>query len=220
MEQISNDKNWELIAQGAEGKLYKGYWQGMPTLIKERVSKAYRHPLLDKSIRSKRLSQEARSIMRCRRAGVRTPSVYFIDPETCCIYMEYVDGITLNQFISTSNNKNDVIELCKQVGIIIAKLHEANLIHGDLTTSNFLVTNHTHELVLIDFGLTTTSSSTEDKGVDLYVLERAFLSTHPESDILFKSVLDTYETYSQKSKDVMVQLAKVRARGRKRLAFG
>ena len=36
----------------------------------------------------------------------------------------------------------------------------------------------------IDFGLSCTSSLVEDKAVDLYVLERAFLSTHPESDSL------------------------------------
>jgi TP53 regulating kinase-like protein len=34
---------------------------------------------------------------------------------------------------------------------------------------------------MIDFGLSYTSSLAEDKAVDLYVLERAFLSTHPSS---------------------------------------
>lgn len=33
----------------------------------------------------------------------------------------------------------------------------------------------------------------EDKAVDLYVLERAFASTHPESTPLFASVLTAYE---------------------------
>ncbi len=32
--------------------------------------------------------------------------------------------------------------------------------------------------VIIDFGLSTTSTVAEDKGVDLYVLERAFISAH------------------------------------------
>ncbi len=35
------------------------------------------------------------------------------------------------------------------------------------------------ELVMIDFGLSYMSGSAEDKGVDLYVLKRALLSTHP-----------------------------------------
>ena len=32
--------------------------------------------------------------------------------------------------------------------------------------------------VVIDFGLSSTSTVAEDKGVDLYVLERAFISAH------------------------------------------
>lgn len=61
---------------------------------------------------------------------------------------------------------------------MVAKLHNHNYIHGDLTTSNFMIENGTGDLVLLDFGLTTVSSSAEDMGVDLYVLERAFLSLH------------------------------------------
>lgn len=37
---------------------------------------------------------------------------------------------------------------------------------------------------MIDFGLSFVSQTMEDKGVDIYVLERAFLSTHPNSEKL------------------------------------
>jgi TP53 regulating kinase-like protein len=47
--------------------------------------------------------------------------------------------------------------------------------------------------VLIDFGLAYTSSLTEDKAVDLYVLERAFASTHPDSEPQFGRVLEGYK---------------------------
>ena len=47
--------------------------------------------------------------------------------------------------------------------------------------------------VLIDFGLAYMSPLTEDKAVDLYVLERAFGSTHPESKTMFERVLDGYK---------------------------
>jgi TP53 regulating kinase-like protein len=40
--------------------------------------------------------------------------------------------------------------------------------------------------VLIDFGLGMTQPSVEDRAVDLYVLERAFLSTHPGSEQLVR----------------------------------
>ena len=45
---------------------------------------------------------------------------------------------------------------------------------------------------MIDFGLSFQSGLVEDKAVDLYVLERAFASTHPASEPLFEAVLDAY----------------------------
>ena len=46
---------------------------------------------------------------------------------------------------------------------------------------------------MIDFGLAYVSSLVEDKAVDLYVLERAFVSTHPDSEPMFFAVLEAYK---------------------------
>lgn len=66
----------------------------------------------------------------------------------------------------------------------MGKMHDADIVHGDLTTSNIMIreVNGEQQAVLIDFGLATVQSLIEDKAVDLYVLERAFLSTHPNSE--------------------------------------
>ena len=82
----------------------------------------------------------------------------------------------------------------KLIGIEIAKMHLADIIHGDLTTSNMMLRPN-GELVLIDFGLSYVSTLVEDKAVDLYVLERAFASTHPDSSTLFEGVLMAYEDH-------------------------
>lgn len=82
-----------------------------------------------------------------------------------------------------------------QVGEIIGLIHKSHIIHGDLTTSNFIVLptkcGEKIEIAIIDFGLSSVSEKAEEKGVDLYVLERAFVSTHPllESRYLFFSVI-------------------------------
>jgi len=58
-------------------------------------------------------------------------------------------------------------------------------------------------------------------GVDLYVLERAFLSTHPNTEQLFKLVLKAYKhAYGGNSKDTFAKLDEVRLRGRKRTMVG
>lgn len=75
--------------------------------------------------------------------------------------------------------------------------------------------------VLIDFGLSYHSGLVEDKAVDLYVLERAFSSTHPDSEPLFASVLKAYEkTMGKEWEGVKRRLDDVRLRGRKRSMVG
>jgi len=122
--------------------------------------------------------------------------------------------------------------LMKLIGTEIAKMHLTDIIHGDLTTSNMMLrhpfsfrmppnSSISTQLVLIDFGLAYQSSLVEDKAVDLYVLERAFSSTHPDSELLFTSVLKAYE--ERMGKDwpaVAKRLDDVRLRGRKRSMVG
>lgn len=50
--------------------------------------------------------------------------------------------------------------------------------------------------MIIDFGLSFYSSQPEDKAVDLYVLERALISTHPNSDAFLAAVLAAYAALS------------------------
>lgn len=88
------------------------------------------------------------------------------------ITMMYVDGVRLKDYLKDNS------DILSEVGVIIAKLHNGGIIHGDLTTSNILVRNKI--AYLIDFGLSYSKpGSVEDFAVDLYVLEKAFLSTHP-----------------------------------------
>jgi TP53 regulating kinase and related kinases len=81
-----------------------------------------------------------------------------------------------------------------------------------------------YEIVLIDFGLATQSIQDEDRAVDLYVLERAFGSTHPRQEGWFdKEVLQSQEGYRGAfpgSKVVLKRLQDVRMRGRKRSMVG
>lgn len=88
---------------------------------------------------------------------------------------------------------------------------------------------HATSVCLIDFGLASLAASAEDCGVDLYVLERAFSSTHASvAKVLFARVLETYAGWmrtlappaARSAAAVAAKFAAVRLRGRKRLAFG
>lgn len=101
-------------------------------------------------------------------------------------------------------------------------MHDKDLIHGDLTTSNMLLKPPLDQMniVLIDFGLSFISALPEDKGVDLYVLEKAFLSTHPNTESVFEAFLKSYSISSKNANPVLKKLDEVRLRGRKRSMVG
>lgn len=134
---------------------------------------------------------------------------------------------------------DELVGLLGRIGSAVGRLHAAGVVHGDLTTSNLMLrpwaTEEGHEqadgqlrigneldgeIVLIDFGLASQSSSDEDRAVDLYVLERAFGSTHPSAEDLFGEVLKTYGKSFKGANVVLRKLEDVRMRGRKRSMIG
>ncbi|XP_048878373.1 EKC/KEOPS complex subunit TP53RK isoform X2 [Brienomyrus brachyistius] len=198
-----------LLKQGAEARVYRGQFLGKAVILKERFPKSYRHPALDEKLTHRRSVQEVRSILRCRKA-------------------EIVGSVTVRDHINSTQLSEAGSEclklLAEKMGQILAKMHDEDVIHGDLTTSNMLLRKGSEdrepELWLIDFGLSYISSLPEDKGVDLYVLEKAFLSTHPNTETLFQILLKSYVASSKKSSTVISKLDEVRLRGRKRSMVG
>ncbi|KAL7843079.1 hypothetical protein AOLI_G00245910 [Acnodon oligacanthus] len=218
-----------LIKQGAEARVYRGRFLGKSAIIKERFPKMYRHPALDEKLTRRRTAQEVRSILRCRKAGIDTPVVYFVDYTTNCIFLEEIaDSVTVREHIASAQASGQSVDalygLADRIGKILAKMHDEDVVHGDLTTSNMLLVKGKDgkdgKLVLIDFGLSYISALPEDKGVDMYVLEKAFLSTHPNTEALFERLLKSYTASSKKAPAVIKKLDEVRLRGRKRSMVG
>eukprot|EP00877_Chromochloris_zofingiensis_P014462 jgi/Chrzof1/926/Cz01g34020.t1 len=165
--------------------------------------------------------QEVRSMVRARKMGVLTPVLFFVEQETSSIYMEKISGQSVKQLLLTGDlDAAGVDAMMAQIGRILAVLHDGGLIHGDLTTSNMLVRDSDGAVVFIDFGLSYNSSIPEDKGVDLYVLERAMTSAHCAIEGLFDKVLASYQKHSKQWSATWNRFAEVRARGRKRTMVG
>ncbi|CAG9325800.1 unnamed protein product [Blepharisma stoltei] len=234
-----------LIAQGAEGKVFLGKLFGEDVVIKERIARKYRHPLLDAKIRQKRILQETRNMGKARKEGVPIPAVLFVDAANCVIFMEKITpGITVKEFLLKAQDvsKEIMIDLAHKIGRNIALLHNIQCIQGDLTTSNMMIKpfvslgaelNDSNDIIqeilknkdvgtvyMIDFGLSFISNLPEDMAVDLYVLERAIGSLHPECSSLFEDILEGYKQNCTKANINLTRLSQVRLRGRKRLAFG
>lgn len=231
-----------LISQGAEALVYRTTFllPTLPALLKHRPRKSYRHPTLDARLTKHRVLSEARLLVRARSIGIPVPAVYFVDEARGQIFMEWIEGHSVRQvldgILASEGGAEKADRMMVGVGEAVGRLHKADIVHGDLTTSNLMVRRvgdeggeergeggeerGEGEIVLIDFGLGQVSTQDEDKAVDLYVLERAFSSTHPKAEKLFQGVLKAYGESYKGSKVVLRRLQDVRMRGRKRSMVG
>lgn len=189
------------IKKGAEADIYRAGG----AIIKERARKSYRIPQLDEKLRKERTRAEAKLLERAATV-INVPEV--ISREDFSITMSYIEGKRLKDVISSDN----YWLLCKKIGMMTALLHNANIIHGDLTTSNMVLSGS--QVYFIDFGLGFFSHAIEDMAVDLRLLEEALTSTHPEiaADAM-AVVLEEYEKSGGK-KEVIERLQKIRTRPR------
>ena len=201
------------IYHGAEAILYLEERDGKQVLVKERIKKGYRLPELDEKIRKKRTKHEESLLNRSRRSGVNVPFV--LDNEDSKIIMEFIDGKKVKDVLNDLSEK-DKKNVYKLIGKNIALLHQNNIIHGDLTTSNFMLTNEPkNKLYIVDFGLGKYSEKVEDKAVDLYVLYEALKSAHfkylnPAWQNILKDYLHSYSN----ARAVLNRIEKIKSRRR------
>lgn len=197
----------QLIAQAAEAKIYRKE----NLIIKDRVSKGYRHPDLDKKLIKQRTKREA-SILEKAHKLIGSPLPTNLEEtsksRTNQIIMPFIEGKKLSENLE----KLDYKKIGKIIGKNIAKLHDSDIIHGDLTTSNMILKEN-GEVIFIDFGLGFISSRIEDKAVDLHLIKQALeakhFSIHKEAE---KIILDNYN--SKDRVKILEQLKKVESRGR------
>lgn len=204
-----------LIASGAEADLYRGKFLGYDVVVKYRVPKAYRDPNFDRSVRRERTLTEAKVMFTAMGCGVRVPAVLYVDVDNALIVMEYVNGRLLRDLLPTSDEgfRRKYLEL---LGSYVGKLHLNNITHGDLTTSNVMVT-YEGIMYLIDFGLSRISYELEDRAVDIHLLIRSFESTHYNlTKELVKHFLRGYTSVVgvEVVETVMSKVREIRLRGR------
>jgi len=191
MDTIDKVDTAKLLKKGAEASLFLADWHELKVIIKVRIPKRYRPPALDERIRSYRTVHEPQLMHEAKVAGVPTPLIYMVNVSASSITMEYIKGEQVKQVINKIS-KADRHDLCVKIGESIARLHRHGLIHGDLTTSNMILSPN-GEVFFVDFGLGEKNIELEAKGVDLHLLKRALQSTHFQHwEECFQNVLCGY----------------------------
>ena len=204
-----------LIKKGAEANLYLEEWQGRKVIMKRRLPKAYRLPQLDSAVRNQRTLHEPVLIHRAKEAGVPTPTIYMIDLANSNIIMEYVEGRQIKKILNTMPTKEKK-RLSQHIGKLIGCLHKNGIIHGDLTTSNMILTPY-GKIVFVDFGLGEFSDELEIQGVDLHLMKRALQSTHHKyAKECFEAVTKGYTETAGKeaTAKVLEKIQEIERRGR------
>jgi TP53 regulating kinase-like protein len=213
--------------------VYLEDYLGEEVIVKERFVKKYRHPEMDRKLTRKRILQESRNIEKARKCLVNVPGLRKVDLANRIIKLEYLaDYEAVKYFIDRKGTSSVdskclnlvgffnwwiwadfIVEKClKEIGWNIGKLHASDLLHGDLTTSNIMISkdgiNVENSIYMIDFGLSYKSTVIEDKAVDLYVLEKAFICSHPNLEDKFQLILDGYVEKASKADQVIKRLNK------------
>ena len=196
----------KIIQQGAEAIIIK---RGND-IIKRRIPKTYRLPILDEKLRKQRTKKEARLLQKAS-AIIPIPKIIKINEKDKEIEMEFIKGKKLSEHLDSLKNK---VQISKTIGKQIALLHDNDIIHGDLTTSNIILSDKDKKLYFIDFGLGFSSNKIEDKAVDLHLIKQALEAKHFKYfKSLTRAVLDGY-SISKTSKETLARLKKVESRGR------
>ncbi len=193
--EVKKDK---IIRKGAEANLYYGHWFRKEVIFKYRIPKKYRIEQLDKRIRTERTLNEGRALIKVKKYGVKVPQVFEIDTSNSTIIMKYIRGVKLKEILSNIEDSKRQ-HYFNEIGRAIAILHIHGHIHGDITTSNIIITPE-ENIFLIDFGLHEYSDTVEDKSVDLHLFKRVLISSHGKD---YKFCFDAFlEGYSSEYKKI------------------
>jgi TP53 regulating kinase-like protein len=105
--------------------------------------------------------------------GIPTPLVYFVNLKNSSIIMQEIPGKPVHDL-----DEFKIIKLLKTIGKLVGTMHKNGIMHGDLTTSNFILFQNT--VFVIDFGLSQNTIKSEDHAVDLRLIKEILNSAHAQ----------------------------------------
>ena len=130
----------KILQIGAEANIIlSGRFREKPFIIKDRIKKSYRIPELDIKIRGRRTRSEAKLLEKASKV-INCPTSFFQPSikNSSKLKMPFINGKKLSDYLDKFPLKKQK-EICKKIGEFVAKLHDSNIIHGDLTTSNMIL---------------------------------------------------------------------------------
>ena len=200
----------KLIRRGAEGDIFFTTWNSQKAILKSRKKKDYRNSSLDYRLRKQRTIRESQIMSEVKEFGIHAPLIHFVDIINCDIIMQKIDGVLVRDL---PNSK--LVNACKKIGRLVGTMHKNGITHGDLTTSNFIISKG--NIFIIDFGLASRTSKFDDHAVDLRLFKEILNSAHAEIfEKAWSNFLSGYKTSVGKERFAKVtnQVMVIESRGR------
>ena len=200
----------KLIRRGAEGDIFFTTWNSQKAILKSRKKKDYRNSSLDYRLRKQRTIRESQIMSEVKEFGIHAPLIHFVDIINCDIIMQKIDGVLVRDL---PNSK--LVNACKKIGRLVGTMHKNGITHGDLTTSNFIISKG--NIFIIDFGLASRTSKFDDHAVDLRLFKEILNSAHAEIfEKAWPNFLSGYKTSVGKERFAKVtnQVMVIESRGR------
>ena len=82
-----------------------------------------------------------------------------VSPYGMCIIMEYVEGVSLDEFLKTNPDQQCREQIVEELLSALEYVHASGVVHRDLKPQNLLVTRNGNHLKIIDFGLSDSDTS-------------------------------------------------------------
>ncbi|MGC8538494.1 MAG: KEOPS complex kinase/ATPase Bud32 [Candidatus Micrarchaeia archaeon] len=188
----------KIIGKGAEAYIYSTKLFGKEVIVKRRMRKNYRIEALDESIRAARTKREVKVMYLLGKLDINAPKPIAFGKYD--IYMSKVDGPLLRDY------KHKNAQMFRVVGSVLGKMHNNNIVHGDFTPVNIVVSKG--KICLIDFGFSSITNSVEDKAFDLLLMKRAI------SNAEYENFLAGYISAAANSRMTIARASKIEKMGR------
>ncbi len=156
--------------RGAESVITEGKFHEYDSIVKERIRKSYRNVELDLKLRNKRMKNEIVMLHRMMEAGINVPAVFSINEDRVSFEMEKIHGT------QASNIEKMDQKLLEEIAESVSKLHERDIIHGDLTLNNMII--HDKTLYILDPSMGKISKTVTDKAYDIRLLKESMISIY------------------------------------------
>ncbi len=199
----------KLVAIGAEARIYE---EG-ERIIKDRVTKGYRIKEIDRKLRKSRNKSEAKILRTLFSHKINVPQV--LKEGRFEIVIEKIFGERLRDYFSKKLSLKEISDLSYALGEMVGQVHNLDIYHGDLTTSNVIRDEESGKLFLIDFGLSGFSRGVEERAVDLHLFRECLTSRHFNiKDLVWEKFLFGYKKSCKGFELILKRFSEVELRGR------